>query len=152
MGVATLVTRVVASAGFALLVVWTMRWSDLLKASQRACGMPDVVVATLAMTQKQILTLLRTVEQIHLARESRTLTPGQPRADRAWVTERMAFVVRKSMKTADDVYDAMLSRGFTGAMPSLVKLRAALARLGVGGGGLALCAAVLYADRLVGPR
>ena len=34
--------------------------------------------------------------------------------NRSWVTERMAFVVRKSMKTADDVYDAMLSRGFTG--------------------------------------
>ena len=28
------------------------------------------------MTQRQILTLLRTVEQIHLARESRTLTLG----------------------------------------------------------------------------
>src|SRR5665811_205569 len=112
----------VAAAGFALLVMWTMRWSDLLKALS-AMRLPDVVVATLAMTQKQILTLLRTVEQVHLARESRTLTRGSARADRAWVTERMAFVVRKSMKTADDVYDAMLSRGFTGAMPSLVKLR-----------------------------
>ena len=76
MGVATLVTRVVASAGFALLVVWTMRWSDLLKALT-AMRLPDVVVATLAMTQKQILTLLRTVEQIHLARESRTLDARQ---------------------------------------------------------------------------
>ena len=35
----------------------------------------------------------------------------------------MAFVVRKSLKTADDVYDAMLSRGYTGAMPSLRRLR-----------------------------
>lgn len=151
MGAATLTTRVVAAAGFALLVVWTMRWSDLLKALS-AMRLPDVVVATLAMTQKQILTLLRTVEQIHLARESRTLTRGSARANRAWVTERMAFVVRKSMKTADDVYDAMLSRGFTGAMPSLVKLRLRPRDWAWSVASIALCAAMLYVDRVVGPR
>jgi cobalt/nickel transport system permease protein len=149
-GVATLVTRVVAAAGFALLMVWTMRWSDLLKALS-AMRLPDVVVATLAMTQRQILTLLRTAEQIHLARESRTLTRGNARTDRSWVTERMAFVVRKSMKTADDVYDAMLSRGFTGAMPSLARLRAGRRDWVWVAASVALCAAAIWADRLVGP-
>ena len=151
MGVATLVTRVAAAAGFALLVIWTMRWSDLLHALS-AMRLPDVVVATLAMTQKQILTLLRTVEQIHLARESRTLGRGTNRENRAWVTERMAFVVRKSMKTADDVYDAMLARGFTGAMPSLTHLRLRPRDWVWAAASVALCAAVLYADRIVGPR
>jgi cobalt/nickel transport system permease protein len=148
LGVATLVVRVAAAAGFALLVIWTMRWADLLRALS-ALRLPDVVVATLAMTQKQILTLLRTVEQIHLARESRTLALGTSREDRRWVTERMAFVVRKSMKTADDVYDAMLSRGYTGAMPSLRRLR-------IGSGdwlwlaaSVAVCAVALAADRMV---
>jgi len=150
MGVATLVTRVVAAAGFALLVIWTMRWPDLLRALS-ALRMPDVVVATLAMTQKQILTLLRTVEQIHLARESRTLSLGSARENRDWVTERMAFVVRKSMKTADDVYDAMLSRGFTGAMPSLVRLHLATGDWAWAAASLAVCAAVIAADRVVGP-
>ena len=150
MGVATLVTRVVAAAGFALLVIWTMRWSDLLRALS-AMRMPDVVVATLAMTQKQILTLLRTVEQIHLARESRTLTLGTTRESRAWVTERMAFVVRKSMKTADDVYDAMLSRGFTGEMPSLVRLRMQSRDWVWSAASIALCIAVVLLDRAVGP-
>jgi cobalt/nickel transport system permease protein len=150
MGVATLVTRVAAAAGFALLIIWTMRWPDLLRALS-ALRMPDVVVATLAMTQKQILTLLRTVEQIHLARESRTLTLGTTRANRDWVTERMAFVVRKSMRTADDVYDAMLSRGFTGAMPSLARLRLRARDWMWTAASVALCAAVLYADRGAGP-
>ncbi len=148
LGVATLVTRVAAAAGFALLVIWTMRWSDLLRALS-ALRMPDIVVATLGMTHRQILTLMRTVEQIHLARESRTLTLGTARENRDWVTERMAFVVRKSLKTADDVYDAMLSRGYTGAMPSLQRLR-------IGSGdwlwlaaSVALCAFALAADRMV---
>jgi cobalt/nickel transport system permease protein len=118
----TLVLRVVASAGFALLVVWTTRWSDLL-AALSAWRVPDVIVGTLAMAQKQIVSLLRTVEQMHLARESRTLDPAAAEQERAWVVDRMAFVVQKSMKTADDVYDAMVARGYTGAMHSLVQLR-----------------------------
>jgi len=147
LGVATLVTRVAAAAGFALLIIWTMRWSDLLRALS-ALRMPDLVVATLGMTHRQILTLMRTVEQIHLARESRTLTLGTTRENRDWVTERMAFVVRKSLKTADDVYDAMLSRGYTGAMPSLRRLR-----IGAGdwlwlAASVALCAVALAADRM----
>jgi len=150
MGVATLVTRVVAAAGFALLVIWTMRWPDLLRAVS-AMHMPDVVVATLAMTQKQILTLLRTVEQMHLARESRTLSLGTTRENRAWVTDRMAFVVRKSVKTADDVYDAMLSRGFTGAMPSLVRLQMLPRDWMWAAASVALCVAVVAADKVVGP-
>jgi len=151
MGVATLVTRVVAAAGFALLVILTMRWSDLLRALS-AMRLPEVVVATLAMTQKQILTLLRTVEQIHLARESRTLSLGTTRENREWVTERMAFVVRKSMKTADDVHDAMLSRGFTGAMPSLARLRLRPRDWVWTALSVTLCLAILYTDRLIVPR
>ena len=122
MGAATLVLRVAAAAGFSLLVVWTMRWTDLLHALT-ALRLPGVIVATLAMAHKQILTLLRTVEQIHLARESRTVSRGTTAENRSWVRERMAFVVRKSLKTADDVYDAMLSRGFSGPVRSLVRLR-----------------------------
>jgi cobalt/nickel transport system permease protein len=150
LGVVTLVARVVAAAGFALLVVWTMRWSDLLRALT-SLRMPDVVVATLAMTHKQILSLLTVVEQIHLARESRTLTRGAARADRAWVTERMAFVARTSMKRADDVHDAMLSRGFTGAMPSLARPRLAARDWLWLTATLLLCVAVVWADRVMGP-
>ena len=149
LGVATLVARVVAAAGFALLVIWTMRWPDLLRALS-ALRFPDVVVATLAMTHRQILTLLRTVEQTHLARESRTLTLGTTRQNREWVTGRMAFVVRKSMKTADDVYDAMLARGYTGAMPSLRRLRVAPADWAWLAASVALCALALAADRVAG--
>jgi cobalt/nickel transport system permease protein len=150
-GAATLVARVAAAAGFALLIVWTMRWSGLLHALT-ALHLPDVVVATLAMTQRHILTLLRTVEQIHLARESRTLTRGNNKENRTWVTDRMAFVVRKSMKTADDVYDAMLSRGFSGAMPALAGLRLRSRDWAWSAAVLAVCAAALYADRVVGLR
>jgi energy-coupling factor transporter transmembrane protein EcfT len=146
-----LVVRVVAGAGIGLLVVWTTRWTDILKALT-AMRVPDIVVATLAMTQKQIMSLLRTVENIHLARESRMLTAGETRANRSWVIERMAFVANKSMKTADDVYDAMLSRGFTGAMPSLVALRTTVRDWAWISGGLLTCVLVIGLDRIVFPQ
>ncbi|MGV8084557.1 MAG: energy-coupling factor transporter transmembrane component T family protein [Coriobacteriia bacterium] len=148
LGALTLIFRVTASAGFALLIIWTTRWTDILLALT-AWHVPDIIVATLALTQKQILSLLRTVEQTHLARESRSLSTGSAAENRAWVTERMAFVVRKSLKTADDVYDAMLSRGYTGAMRSINRLRAT--RRDWVWFAVSLCAAacVLLADRML---
>jgi cobalt/nickel transport system permease protein len=151
MGAATLVARVVAAAGFSLLVVWTMRWTDLLHALT-ALRLPGVIVATLALAHKQILTLLRTVEQIHLARESRTVSRGTTAENRSWVTERMAFVVRKSLKTADDVYDAMLSRGFSGPVRSLVRLRMGLRDWAWATACVAGCTAVVLIDRMLMSR
>ncbi len=145
-----LLLRVATGAGFGLLVVWTTRWTDLLRALS-AMGLPDLVVATLAMTQKQIVSLLRTVQNMHLARESRMLSSGSARQNRGWVVERMAFVARRSMKTADDVYDAMLARGFSGAMPSLIDLKAT-GRDGVWLlATVAACTLVLLLDRMVFP-
>jgi cobalt/nickel transport system permease protein len=145
-----LILRVVAGAGFGLLVVWTTRWTDLLRALS-ALGLPDLVVATLAMTQKQIVSLLRTVENIHLARESRMLSMGSARENRGWVVGRMAFVAQRSMKTAGDVYDAMLSRGFSGTMPSLVSLRATTQDAVWLAATAAVCALALGIDRWVFP-
>jgi cobalt/nickel transport system permease protein len=144
----TLVLRVVASAGIALLVIWTMRWTDLLAALTKL-KVPDVVVATLAMTQKQIVSLMRTVEQIHLARESRTLSLGTTAENREWVTGRMAFVVQKSIKTADDVYDAMLARGFSGSVRLMTRASGGAADWLYFAGALVVSAALIGLDRMV---
>lgn len=151
LGALTLVLRVVASAGFALLIVWTTRWSDILSALT-AMRLPDVVVATFAMTQKQIVSLLHTVQQIHLARESRMLELGTAGENRTWVVGRMAFVVQKSIKTADDVYDAMLSRGYAGAMRSLPRASSGARDWAWLAGSVAACIVVLGIDRVVLPR
>jgi cobalt/nickel transport system permease protein len=148
LGAITLVLRVVASAGVALLIVWTMRWSDLLGAFS-ALRMPEVVVSTLAMTQQQVMSLLRTVEQIHLARESRTLTVGTAAENREWVIGRMAFVMKKSIKTADDVYDAMLARGFAGTIRTIRRTRADATSWLLLAAGAVTCALAIGIDRLV---
>jgi len=147
----TLVLRVVASAGFALLVIWTMRWTETL-AALTALHAPDVVVATLAMTQKQIVSLLRTIENVHLARESRMLSAGSAGQNRDWVVGRMAFVAGKSIKAADDVYDAMLARGYSGAMRSVSRLSARRSDWLWLAACALICALLIGLDRLVLPR
>ena len=72
--------------------------------------------------------------------------------NRSWVTERMALVVRKSLKTADDVYDAMLSRGFSGPVRSLVRLRMGLRDWAWATACLLGCTAVVLVDRVLMPR
>lgn len=147
--VATRLTlRVIAGAGIGLLVVWTTRWSDLL-GGLTAMRMPDIFVATLAMTQQQIVSLMRTVENVHLARESRMLGIGSAADNRAWVVDRMAFIANRSFRTADEVYDAMLARGFGGDWPTLRRLRMTVRD----GAWLVACAAgcalILGLDRMI---
>ena len=143
-----LILRVIAGAGVGLLVVWTTRWSDLLGALT-AMRMPDVIVATLAMTQQQIVSLMRTVENIHLARESRMLGAGSAAENREWVVDRMAFVASKSFRTADDVYDAMLARGFSGEWHTLNRLHMTTRDVTWLLGLVSFCALTLGLDRMV---
>jgi cobalt/nickel transport system permease protein len=145
---ARLTLRVIAGAGIGLLVIWTTRWSDLLGALT-AMRMPDVIVATLAMTQQQIVSLMRTVENIHLARESRMLATGTAGENREWVIGRMAFVASKSFKTADEVYDAMLARGFSGDWPTLRRLHMTWRDGAFLVGLVAFCALTLGLDRMI---
>jgi energy-coupling factor transporter transmembrane protein EcfT len=80
------------------------------------------------------------------------LTVGSTRDNRGWVVDRIGFIAGKSMKTADDVYDAMLSRGFTGAMPSLVTLRTTARDWVWIAASVGACALVLGLDRVLVPR
>ncbi|MCL5291833.1 MAG: cobalt ECF transporter T component CbiQ [Actinobacteria bacterium] len=123
LGATTLVLRVVASANFALLIALTTRWPDILRGLS-ALKVPEVFVTTLGMSQRYAISLLRTVHQLHLAKESRTIGRFPASEERRWVAGRMAFVVKKSVKMSDEVYNAMLSRGYSGSIHALSPLKA----------------------------
>lgn len=112
------VTRVTASVSLAVLLVVTTRWADLLK-GMRALGLPEVFIVVLGMTYRYIFLFLRALENLVLARASRTVGETTDNERRGWIGTSMGSLLSKSMKTSNDVYQAMVARGFTGDVRTL---------------------------------
>lgn len=110
---ALFICRVAASVSLAVLLVVTTTWADLLKAL-RALKAPGIFVVVLGMTYRYIFLFLQTVEHLFLARSSRTVSAGVDAEKRRWVGATMGTLMSKSFKTSNDVYLAMVARGFTG--------------------------------------
>jgi cobalt/nickel transport system permease protein len=124
-GLCTAVTflgRVTASVSLALLLTLTTRWSDLLQALA-ALRVPQIFILILAMTYRYILLLVQAVQNIHIARKSRTLRYGSAGAEQHWVASRMGHLFKKSWRMGQEVHRAMLSRGFSGEVRALSLFR-----------------------------
>jgi cobalt/nickel transport system permease protein len=115
---ALFVCRVAASVSLAVLLVVTTTWADLLKA-MRVLRIPGIFVVVLGMTYRYIFLFLQTVEHLFLARASRTVSGGMEAEKRRWVGATMGALMSKSFKTSNDVYLAMVARGFTGEFRSM---------------------------------
>ena len=77
------------------------------------------------------------------------LGAGSAAENREWVVDRMAFVASKSFRTADDVYDAMLARGFSGEWHTLNRLHMTTRDVTWLLGLVSFCALTLGLDRMV---
>ncbi|MBI3989154.1 MAG: cobalt ECF transporter T component CbiQ [candidate division NC10 bacterium] len=108
-----LVLRVATSVSFAVLLVLTTRWPQLLKAL-RIFKLPQVFVLILGMTHRYLYLLIALIEEMHLAKKSRTIQRDGLRKEQRWVASRIGFLFGKSRRMADEVYQAMISRGFDG--------------------------------------
>jgi cobalt/nickel transport system permease protein len=116
--VATFVTRVVTSVSFGVLLVMTTRWADLLKAL-RVLRVPEVFIVVLGMTYRYIFLFLRSVESLFMARSSRTVGTTSEQERRQWVGATAGMMLSKSMQMSNDVYQAMVARGFSGDVRTL---------------------------------
>ncbi len=112
-GAITFVSRVAASVSFAVLFTLTTRWGAAF-AGLRALFVPRIFVMTLSMTERYIFLFLRLIQDMYRARKSRTIRPLSASVDRNWTASRIGVTFKKSMEMSDDIYNAMLSRGFHG--------------------------------------
>ncbi|HTY21128.1 MAG TPA: cobalt ECF transporter T component CbiQ [Geobacteraceae bacterium] len=120
-GVLTALTftgRVAASVSLAVLLTLTTLWSDLLRAL-RVLWIPQLFVLILAMSYRYILLLVQTVQNIHVARKSRTLRYGSTGEEQRWVASRIGYLFKRTWVMSLDVHRAMLSRGFSGDIRTL---------------------------------
>lgn len=108
---AIFVLRVCVSVSLAILLVLTTKWADILK-SLRVLHVPQVFVLVLAMTYRYIFLVLHTANGMLLARKSRIVAETSGREQRWWIVASIGVLLHRSFGMSEDVYQAMLARGF----------------------------------------
>jgi cobalt/nickel transport system permease protein len=113
-----LVARVTTVVSFGVLLTLTTPWADLLKAL-RAVGVPRGFVFVLAVAYRYVFTLVRVVQDMALARTSRLVGRAAAGEDRRFLGAAVAATFGKSQATSEQVYLAMISRGYSGEVRTL---------------------------------
>ena len=104
--------RVVNSVALSLLVIYTTPFHEVVKAL-KLLRVPDLFLMVLTLTYKYIFIFARTVEDMYLAKKSRLAGRTSGADGRDWVAGRMAFIFRKTQLRCEEVFKAMLGRGFS---------------------------------------
>jgi cobalt ECF transporter T component CbiQ len=103
--------RVTDSLSFGVLLILTTRWTNIL-AALRWFRLPALFVSVLGMTYRYIFLLLHTANSMFLARRSRTLGSLSGGEHRRWLGQALGTTMAKSHHMSEEVYLAMLSRGY----------------------------------------
>lgn len=112
-GALLFVGRVLTCVSFAVLLSLTTRHFELLKVL-RIFKVPQVFVMTLGMCYRYIYLFIEIIEHTYLAIKSRIGAFVHTRKGQKIVAWNIANLWARSYQLNEDVYRAMLSRGFTG--------------------------------------
>lgn len=104
-----------------LLVLSTHRTS--LLSAVRWFRVPQIFVMTLLMTYRYLFVLIRDAEEMHFAKDSRTIAYGGPASERAWVAGRTGDLFLRARRLSERIYLAMAARGFNGEARSLQNVK-----------------------------
>ncbi|MGA9048545.1 MAG: cobalt ECF transporter T component CbiQ [Dehalococcoidia bacterium] len=116
-----LMMRVIDSLSLGLLLILTTPWTKFLQAL-RWLRLPSLIVDILGMTYRYIFLLLHTANSMFLARKSRTIGGFSSAENRRWLGRALATTMVKSQHLSEEVYLAMLSRGYRGEIRTLNEL------------------------------
>jgi cobalt/nickel transport system permease protein len=147
-GAVLFVARVGVCVSLAVLLVMTTPWADILK-SLRSLRVPQVFVLILSMTYRYIFLFLHTTNGILLARKSRVVARTTGGEQRRWISGTMGNLMSRAFKMSNDVYAAMLARGFSGEMRALTFYRMRSADWAAVGGAAAIGVAAVLSGRLL---
>jgi cobalt/nickel transport system permease protein len=103
--------RVTTCVSFVVLVTVTTRHSGLLR-SLGSLGVPAIFVSVLDMTYRYVFLFIKIFEDMHLSLKSRLIGRFDGRRARHWIAARMTFLFRRSVRMSEDVYAAMIARGY----------------------------------------
>lgn len=114
--------RTMDAVTLAFVLVATTNHPELIGGLRRL-GMPKVFGMVLAMAQRYLAVLLRVAAEIHLAKLSRTICPQSLKQEQRWVASGIANLFRRTHSLAQEIHNAMLSRGFDGEVRVLSNQR-----------------------------
>ena len=121
-GAVLFVTRVITSVSFAVLLSITTKHFELLKVL-RIFKVPQVFVMTVGMCYRYIYLFVEIIENTYLAIKSRAGTKIHYKKGQHVVAWNIAFLWQRSYQLNEDVYKAMLSRGYHGEPVVLNELK-----------------------------
>jgi cobalt/nickel transport system permease protein len=114
--------RVTDSLSFGVLLVLTTPWANIMVAL-RWFRLPSLLVDILGMTYRYIFLLMHTANSMFLARRSRTIGSFSAGENRRWLFRAIATTLTRSQRLSEEVYFAMLSRGYQGEVRVLNDFR-----------------------------
>ena len=122
-GAAIIIVRVAVSISLVVLLTLTTPWTRLL-AALRALFVPKIFILVLGMAYRYLFHLLGTVTDMYTARTSRTVDPEAGVASgRRFVAASAGALFGKAHALSDEVYLAMLARGYDGNARTLKAFR-----------------------------
>jgi cobalt ECF transporter T component CbiQ len=121
-GAVLFISRVGVSVSLAVLLVMTTPWADLLKSLQ-SLRVPQLFILVLAMAYRYIFLFLHLANGMFEARKSRIVAHTSGSEQRRWITASMGGLLNRSVKMSNDVYAAMVARGFSGSIRTFADYR-----------------------------
>jgi cobalt/nickel transport system permease protein len=125
-GASLLILRSLGSISIVYLLTSTTKWAEILK-SLSVLKIPAPFVATLEMTQRYIFLGLELAANLFMARKSRCLGKSSGSESRRFVASTMGNLLIRTTVLGDEVYQAMISRGYTGEIRTISKFRVGMA-------------------------
>ena len=111
-GVAMLTLRVTNSLALSFFVLYTTTFPDIVKAL-KILRIADGFLMIITLSYKYIFIFARTVEDMHLAKKSRLAGQVSNAEARRWIAGRIAFIFKKTQLRCEEIFKAMLGRGFS---------------------------------------
>ena len=144
-----IVMRVAVSIAFVVLLTVTTPWARLL-AALRSLRLPTTVILVLSMAYRYLFHLLTSVEDMYTARAARMVGRDVDLASsRRFVAASAGALFGKAHSISEEVYLAMVARGYTGETrlltPGRIRVRDACWCVACAG----VAVVVLWGDRVV---
>lgn len=110
---ARFILRTATCVSLTVLLASTTRPAKLFRALH-LLGVPQIFITLLTMMERYLGILIRSAEEIHLAKISRSITVETVRQEHAWIAAGMVTLFRRTHTLSNAIYLAMISRGYTG--------------------------------------